>query len=76
MCLEIYELDPTKFISDSGLTWQAASKKTEVELDLLTTIDMLLMFEQGIRGGICNSNHQYAKSNNKNMKHYDKNKES
>ena len=45
MCLEIYELDPTKFISDSGLTWQAASKKTEVELDLLTTIDMLLMFE-------------------------------
>ena len=45
MCLEIYELDPTKFISDPGLTWQAASKKTEVELDLLTTIDMLLMFE-------------------------------
>ena len=76
MCLEIYELDPTKFISDPGLTWQAASKKTEVELDLLTTIDMLLMFEQGIRGGICNSNHRYAKANNKNMKRYDKNKES
>ena len=76
MCLEIYELDPKKFISDPGLTWQAASKKTEVELDLLTTIDMLLMFEQSIRGGICNSNHRYAKANNKNMKHYDKNKES
>ena len=28
-------------------------KKTEVQFELLTDIDMLLMVEKGIRGGIC-----------------------
>ena len=37
---------------------------------------MLLMVEEGIRGGICHSIHRYAKANNKYMKNYDKNKES
>ena len=34
------------------------------------------MVEKVIRGGICHAVHQYAKSNNKHMKDYDKNKES
>ena len=38
--------------------------------------DMLLMVEEGIRGGICHSIHRYAKANNKYMKNYDKNEES
>ena len=76
MCLEIYELDPAKFLSAPGLAWQAALKKTKVKLDLLTDIDMLLMVEKGIRGGICHSIYRYAKANNKYMKDYDKNKES
>ena len=54
----------------------AALKKTEVKLELLTDIDMLLMVEKGIRERICNAIHQYAKANNKYMKDYDKNKES
>ena len=37
---------------------------------------MLLMVEEGIRGGICQSIHRYAKANNKYMKNYDENKES
>ena len=37
---------------------------------------MLLMFEKGIRGGICHAIHRYAKANNKYMENYDKNKES
>ena len=76
MCLEIYELDPAKFLSAPGLAWQAALKKTNVKLDLLTDIDMLLMVEKGIRGEICHSIYLYTKSNNKYMKDYDKNKES
>ena len=37
---------------------------------------MLLMVEKGIKGGICHSIHRYAKTNNKYIKNYDKNKES
>ena len=37
---------------------------------------MLLMIEEGIRGGICHSVHRHAIANNKYMKDYDKNKES
>ena len=37
---------------------------------------MLLMVENCIRGEICHSIYRYAKANKKNMKDYDKNKES
>ena len=43
ICLEIYGLDPAKFLSAPALAWQAALKKTKVRLDLLTDFDMLLM---------------------------------
>ena len=76
MCLEICELDNAKFLSAPVLAWQAALKMTEVELELLADIDILLMFEKGIRGGIYHSFNRYAKANNKYMKDYDKNKES
>ena len=36
-------------------------KKTEVKLELLTDVDMLLMVEKGIRGGICHAMHRYPK---------------
>ena len=52
------------------------TEKTEIRLELSTDIDMLLMVEKGIRGGICHSIHTYAKANNKYMKNYDKNIES
>ena len=64
-CLKIYELDPAYFLSAPGLAWQACLKKTEIKLELLTDIDMLLMIEKGIRGGICHAIHRYAKANNK-----------
>ena len=51
---------------------EAALKKTEVKLELLTNADMLLMVEKGIRDGICHAIHRYAKANNKYMNDYDK----
>ena len=71
ICIEVYELDPAHFLSAPGLTWQVCLKKTEVELELLTDADMLLMVEEGIRGGMCHAIHRYAKANNKYMKNYD-----
>ena len=75
-CLENYELDPAHFVSLPGLAWQACLKKTNVELELLTDYDMLLMVEEGIRGGIWYDIQRYAKANNKYMKDYDRKKKS
>ena len=52
------------------------SEKAEVELELLTDIDMLLMVEKDIRGGICLAIHLHTKANNEHMKNYDPSKES
>ena len=72
-CIEIYELDPAHFLSAPGLAWSACLKKTGTKLDSLTDINMLLMVEKRIRGGICEAIHRYARANNKYMKSYDNN---
>ena len=76
MCIKVYEPDPAHFVSLPGLAWQACLKKTNIELELLSDYDMLLMVEKGIRGGICHSIHRYAKANNKYMQNYNNNEES
>ena len=74
-CIEIYELDPAHFLSVPGLAWHTCLKKTKVELELITNVDMLLMIEKGIIGGICHAIRRYAKANNKYMIYYDEKKE-
>ena len=74
MCIKVYELDPAHFLSAQRLAWQACLKKTEIELELITDLDMLLMVEKGIRGGICHGILRYAKAN-KYMKDYNKDEE-
>ena len=71
-CIEIYGIDPSYFYSAPGLAWQTCLKKVNVKLKLLTDYQMLLMIEEGIRGGMRQSVHRYAKANNKYMKNYDK----
>ena len=75
-CVIIYEPDAAHFLSATGLAWQTCLKNTGAELELLTNIDMLLMIEKRIWGGICHAIHRSAKENNKYMKNYDKNIES
>ena len=64
-CLKHYKLDPVHFYTSSGLAWKACLKCTGIKLELLTDPDMLLMFEQGIRGGITQAVRKYASANNK-----------
>ena len=52
VCQEKYGLDPAHYYSTPGLSWDALLKKTGVELELLTDMDMHLMIERGMRGGI------------------------
>ena len=52
MCIKVYELDSSHFLSLPRLAWQACLKKANVKLELLTDYDMLLMVEKGKRGGI------------------------
>ena len=49
-CIEIYGLYPAYFVTAPGLARQACSKKTEIELELLSNYDMFLMVENGVRG--------------------------
>ena len=72
-CIEIYELDPAYFLSTPGLAWQACLKKTGVRLELLTDKEMLLMYEEGTRGGMCHATYTYTKANNKYMNKYNEN---
>ena len=67
ICLKEYELDPAPFPSPPELAWQVCLKKTGIKLELLADLDMPLMIEKGIRGGITHAVHRYAKANNKYM---------
>ena len=76
LCLKIYKLDPVYYFTTPGLAWDACLKMTDIQLELLSDVNMLLMFEKGIRGGISIISNRYGEANNKYMKDYDKNKDS
>ena len=65
--LKIYGLDPAHYFTNPGLSWDACLKITGVELELITDINILLMFERCIRGGISMISNRYGKANNKYM---------
>ena len=67
LCLKIYGLDPVYYYTAPGLAWDACLKMTDIDLELLSDPDMLLMFEKGIRGGISMISNRYGEANNKYM---------
>ena len=58
-------MDPAHFLSALGLAWRVPFLKTKAQLELLTFIDMFLMVEKGVRGGICHAVHRYVQADNK-----------
>ena len=79
---DLYVQSDTLLLADVFENFRKACIKTYeldpagVEFELLIDYDMLLMIEEGIRGGICHAVHRYAKANNEYIKNYDKSKES
>ena len=64
LALANYSLDPCHFITTPGLTMCAALKYTGVHLELLTSIDQLLFFEKGVRGGVSGIQNRHGRANN------------
>ena len=60
LCLEQYGRDPAHYYSSPELSWNALLKKTGVNLELLTDVDMHLFIERGTRGGISMASKRYA----------------
>ena len=74
LCQEQYGLDPAHYYTSPGLSWEALLKKTGVELELFTDLEMHLFVERGIRGGISMVSKRYTKANNPLVPDYDPSK--
>ena len=74
LCLQQYGLDPAHYFTSPGLSWDALLKKTGVELELFTDLEMHMFVERGIRGGISMVSKRYAKANNPLVSDYDESK--
>ena len=59
-----YGLDQAHYYTAQGLSWDAMLRYTKVKLEVITDIDMYLMIEKGIRGGVSVITHKYDKANN------------
>ena len=73
---EYYNLDPAHYFSCPGFAWDAMLKMTDINLELITDIDIYQMVETGLRGGVSYIANRYSKPNNKYLSDYDKNKDS
>lgn len=68
--LNAYGLDPAHYLTIPSLSWDAMLKYTQIELELLTDIDMLHFFKKGIRGGVSTCVKRMSKANNPMLNNY------
>ena len=73
LCLTTYGLDPCYYYTAPGMSFDCMLKHTNISIELLYDCDMLLMFEQGIRGGLTQAVKRYHKSNNYTVPTYNRN---
>ena len=64
VCRENYFLDPAWYNTSPSLSFNGLLKVSHQKLELLTDIDMLLMIEKEIRGGISMISNRISRANN------------
>jgi len=65
------QLDPAHYVTLPSLSWSAALKVTNVNLELIDDIDMHLFVEKAMLGGYSAVVEHFAKANNKYLKNYE-----
>jgi len=76
LSLQNYGLDPAYYYTVPSLTFDSMLKFTKIRLELLRDIDMYLMIENGVRGGIVSCIKRHALANNKYVnENFDKSKD-
>ncbi|EZA62848.1 Ubiquitin carboxyl-terminal hydrolase [Ooceraea biroi] len=70
-CIRSYGLDPVHYYTLPGYTWDAMLLHTGIEFELLTDVDIVLFVERGVRGGLSQCSHRYARANNGYAPSYD-----
>lgn len=71
ICLEYYNLDAAHYFASPGLARDAMLKMIGIQLQLIDDIDMFLMIENCIRGGVSMISKTYAKAYNPQVSEYD-----
>lgn len=75
-CLQYYKLDPRHYSTSPGLSWDAMLKMTQVQLELMTDIEMFQFIEKGMHGAISYIANRHGDANNKYMTGHDSSKPS
>jgi len=68
--MQIYSLDPAQYFTTPGLSWEVMLKTTNIQLELLTDIDMYRFIQNSIRMGLVQCCHRYTKANYKYLSDY------
>ena len=71
LCLKENGMDPVHFITAPSRSWASAMLMTGQEIDLVKDLNIHLLLEKHMYGGISQISHRYSKANNPYMKDYD-----